>query len=875
MSNIISNFLKKRTLKQLSGIIKDINLAEQTLDLQKFSPKEYTKQFKEQIKNKTKTLDDILPIAFALCRKVSEDVLNMRHFDVQLIGGITLHKGSIAEMRTGEGKTLAATLPSYLNALSGQQVHIVTVNDYLAKRDSELMSPLYNALGITCGYLQTTMTPEEKTEAYSNEIVYATSNELAFDYLRDNMVTQKEEVKQKGLSYAIIDEIDSILIDEARTPLIISGMADVNEDIPTFMNSIVPNFSVYFWNVNKDKDDDEHKIQADVIIDEKNKSARLTENGHVHLEKILLDAEVIFNHSELYSFQNQYLVGACLTAFKANFLYNKGIDYLLFEDKIVLINQSTGRIEKDKRWSNGLHQAVEAKEGVKINADNKTLATVSLQNFFRMYNKLSGMSGTATSESEEFEDIYQMGVITIPSNKPVLRKDLDDVIFATENLKFDAIIEDIQSNVAKQRPVLVGTSSVEESDKISFLLTEKNIPHQLLNAKHHMKEADIIADAGIPSNVTIATNMAGRGTDIILGGCLKDWIKRIQFNSECAEHYQEEINNLTEIWKKNHEAVIKAGGLHVIGTTRNDSRRIDDQLIGRSGRQGDPGSSKFYLSFDDKLMRLFNNGGLVSKFKELMAKDKEGLSHKILNRAIEKSQGQIASQSSNARKDLLKFDEVVNLQRKSIYKMRNNILYSNAWESVFFVSDIVLNDIFEKYIPNKELFETWNFSGLEDSLKEIFNIKVEIKSALEEEKINEDEAIKLISNLISSKYKKWDAEIPLNFKNEMTRDLFLRTLDNNWQLQLDELDQLKMGIHLRTFAQKDPLQEYSREAFTMFEDMLSDIRAQFISSCHLAFPDLITEWEKAKDAFIHSTINSENTDNKDDHDLINIETVKE
>lgn len=833
MINRLFTFGQGSALRHMEKTISKINKAGKEINGEDCDFILETNKLKDQV-GAGASLDSVLPKAFALCRAASEKYMGMRHYDVQLMGGISLHKGSIAEMNTGEGKTLVASLPAFLNSLAGQQVHIVTVNDYLAKRDADIMRPLFEGLGLTVGALQSNLRGQERLDVYANDIIYATSSELAFDYLRDNMAVSREEVLQKHLSFAIVDEVDSILIDEARTPLIISGQGDLEVNIPSLMDALLPHFSVHWWDDKKDKDDN---IKEDIVLDEKNQNARLMESGFIKLEEKLKEIGVISAEAELYHSEYSFLVSRFTTAARAQYVFKHHVDYLASEGQIKIINQSTGRLEEGRRWSDGLHQAIEIKEKVEVKPDNQTLGTVSLQNFFRMYDKLSGMSGTAYSEFEEFGEVYGMGVVRIPTHKPSLRKDEKDMVYLTEIAKIKAILEDIREKQASGRPVLVGTASVQESDRISRELDILGLPHQVLNAKQHGREAHIISQAGRPGTVTIATNMAGRGTDILLGGSLKDWIADL---GDAAD--ESAIKTLTAHWKASHQQVIAAGGLHVVGTTRNDSRRIDDQLVGRAGRQGDPGSSKFYVSLEDKLMRLFGGAKYQNFFRSMGMEENEGIEHNMLNKAIKKSQSQIEGQHSSVRKELLKYDDIVNMQRKSIYSMRSDWLFSDEnWLNVEGIIITGLDIIMDNHIPKGHFIETWNIEGLEDILRNQWNIDIPLSEILADESFNEENIHDEIINRVKIEIENWETKLPDEVRNEIATGLMLHNIDSNWREHLTTLDQLREGIHLRGYAQKNPLQEYGKDALSFFESMITSTQMEFIAGSFHAFPDVINQ----------------------------------
>ncbi|WP_137297645.1 preprotein translocase subunit SecA [Psychromonas sp. SP041] len=842
MKKLINSYSHNKTHKQLFKLVKKIksieNLTIEKIKAGKTYP-QFTQEFKDRISS-GETLDAILPEAFSLCQAASLDVMGMKHYDVQLMGGVSIHKGSVAEIKTGEGKTLVATLPAYLNSLSGNQVHIVTVNDYLAKRDAEIMRPLYEALGLTVGHVESKMETNERIANYKSDILYATSSELGFDYLRDNMAMNKNELLQKkGLNFAIVDEIDSILIDDARTPLIISGQADLNEKIPLFMNKIVRDFSVHWWN---DKNDIElFDVKEDIIINEKKQDAKLSESGFIKLEEALVKNNIIASEKELYSPQNLMLVDALTTAARSAYLYKKEIHYIVSSDqKIQIINQSTGRLESSRRWSGGLHQSIEAKEGVQINPDSQTLGSVSLQNFFRLYDKLSGMSGTAQSEREEFESTYGIGVVIIPTHKPIIRKDYADEIFLTQEAKINAIVLKIKEKRKVMQPILVGTSSVEESDEISQKLNNLSISHRVLNAKSHALEAEIISEAGRPGSITIATNMAGRGTDILLGGNLGDMIAN---SSDPTDDKAVEMIKMS--WKSINKKVLELGGLYVIGTSRNDSRRVDDQLIGRAGRQGDPGASKFFISFDDKIMRLFGDGKYTSAIKALGLTDDEGLSHPLISKAVRSSQAKIDAQHSSMRKELLKFDNITNSQRMAIYDYRQYVLSSNdSWKDVYRLTSDVFLVLKNKFLPSDSMLEMWDIQGMQAALYEYFDIEFDLIAICNNDEYRDEEVIyELLEKLIKSTINNWAFKVDEKLRESISKQALLVSIDSQWREQITDLEQLREGIHLRGYAQKEPLQEFGKDALVLFEMMTKEIKASFVKTCFLAFPDQIREEE--------------------------------
>ncbi len=800
----------ERTVKRLSKIVLEINKLESVVStLNDVALKNKTIEFKNRYNN-GETLDQLLPEAFAVVREVAKRTLEMRHFDVQLIGGIVLHLGKIAEMRTGEGKTLAATLPAYLNALTGRSVHIVTVNDYLAKRDAMWMKPIYDALGLTVGVITSEQMPrEEKIIAYQADITYGTNNEFGFDYLRDNMAFSKEDVVQRGLFYAIVDEVDSILIDEARTPLIISGPSQDNINLYVGINSLVKKL----------------KLEQDFTIDEKNRQVLLTEAGHEKIEQLLLKEKLLTKGESLYDAGNINLVHHTHAALKAHYLFKRDVDYLVKDQEVIIIDEHTGRAMVGRRWSDGIHQAVEAKEGVKIQNESHTLASITFQNYFRLYDKLSGMTGTADTEAYEMQHIYNLEVVVIPTNAPCRRADLSDVIYLTQKEKFAAVLEDIEDCVKRRQPVLVGTSSIENSELLSSLLTAKKIKHQVLNAKFHATEAEIIAEAGRPGAVTIATNMAGRGTDIVLGGNLKAELAQANYTDP------EEINKCKLAWKQRNEEVIALGGLRVIGSERHESRRIDNQLRGRTGRQGDPGITKFYLSLEDNLMRIFISDRIAVLLNKLGLEKGEAITHPLITRSVENAQRKVEGHNFDIRKQLLEFDDVANDQRMVIYNQRAELIASNdVSATIESMRQSELEKVLDEYIVPDSLIEEWDLLGLEHCLEFEFGHKIPVKEWLEKDhnQISEDLKRRIISffdEVFAGKEKLIGSE---NMRH-LEKVVMLNVLDNHWKEHLATMDYLRQSIHLRGYAQKDPKQEYKREAYNLFSLMLSAIKREVIT----------------------------------------------
>ncbi len=754
------------------------------------------------------TLDDLLPEAFATVREAASRTLKMRHFDVQLLGGFALHSGRIAEMITGEGKTLVATLPAYLNALSGRGVHIVTVNDYLAQRDSEWMGQLYSFLGLTVGVVISGQDTQTKKQAYASNITYGTNNEFGFDYLRDNMVYSADEKAQRELSFAILDEVDSILIDEARTPLIISGATDEHTQMYEQLNSIVPQLQ---------KQADEES-EGDYYIDEKGKQIYLSDAGHEHLENLLAQSRFLNEGESLYDGANLILMHHALAALRAHQLFSRNVDYIVRQGQIVIVDEFTGRMMPGRRWGDGLHQAIEAKEHVSIQSENQTLASITFQNYFRQYDKLSGMTGTADTEAYEFQHIYDLEVVVIPANRPMIRQDMPDRIYMNTQSKFDAVISDIEACRSKGQPVLVGTTSIEISEQLSRMLTQKGLSHNVLNAKNHEKEADIIAEAGMAGHVTIATNMAGRGTDIVLGGA----IPTNELVEESSEHAQ-----AMRQWETRHQQVLESGGLRIIGTERHESRRVDNQLRGRAGRQGDPGSSQFYLCLEDNLLRIFGSGKLTGMMNRLGMEEDEVIENRWVSRAIENAQRKVEAHNFDIRKQLLEYDDVANDQRQVIYQQRRLFLES---ETVFPIIQQILHDMGEltaiEYIPPGSIEEQWDLAGLQQELGNIYHIQLPINDwKLSEADLLAEDITAMVAEALISSYQSRRESWGEEYSAYLEKILLLRSLDNLWRDHLAALEYLRQGIHLRGYGQKNPKQEYRREAFIMFEQLLERIKA--------------------------------------------------
>lgn len=823
---MLSNLLKgifgsrnDRLIKQYSKIVRAINELEAVISpLSDEELRNKTNEFKQRIENGEK-LDQLLPEAFAVVREASQRVLGMRHFDVQLIGGMVLHEGNIAEMRTGEGKTLMATLPIYLNALSGKGVHIVTVNDYLAKRDAEWMGQIYQFLGMTVGVVLSQMPHEEKQAAYGADITYGTNNEYGFDYLRDNMVGHRGERVQRALNFAIVDEVDSILIDEARTPLIISGMAEGDTGIYKRINTLIPHMT-------RQKNEES---PGDYSVDEKTQQVLLSEEGFIHAEKLLSEAGLLTAGSGLYDPANITLIHYFNAGLRAHALYNRDEHYVVQNDEVVIVDEFTGRLMPGRRWSEGLHQAVEAKENVSIQKENQTLASITFQNYFRMYEKLAGMTGTADTEAFEFEQIYGLETVVIPTHRPIAREDRMDQVFRTTKEKYQAIIADIKDCYTRGQPVLVGTGSIENNELLASLLTKEKLPHQVLNAKQHEREADIIAQAGRPKMVTIATNMAGRGTDIVLGGSLELEISSIQADEALDEAAKnKKIEELRQAWKVRHDEVIKLGGLHIIGTERHESRRIDNQLRGRSGRQGDPGSSRFYLSLEDPLLRIFASDRVASIMDRLNMPEGEAIEHPWVTRAIENAQKKVEARNFDIRKQLLEYDDVANDQRKVIYEQRNELLDAEQGisETISAIRESVVSDLISLYIPEQSIEEQWDIPGLEKALVNEFNLQLSIQQWLEEDsELHEESLRKRIVEFVSTYYQGKVDQVGAEVMGQYERMVMLHSIDSHWREHLAALDHLRQGIHLRGYAQQNPKQEYKREAFDLFSNMLDVIKS--------------------------------------------------
>ncbi|HET7135777.1 MAG TPA: preprotein translocase subunit SecA [Casimicrobiaceae bacterium] len=824
MINILTRIFgsrNERLLKQYGQQVRTINALEPTIAaLSDEDLREKTQELKKRVADGA-TLEDVLPEAFAVVREAGKRTLNMRHFDVQLIGGIALHNGKIAEMRTGEGKTLVATLPAYLNALAGNGVHIVTVNDYLAQRDADWMGRIYRFLGLTVGVNMSQMSHPDKQVAYAADITYGTNNEFGFDYLRDNMVFAPNERVQRGLNYAIVDEVDSILIDEARTPLIISGQSDDNVDTYYRLNELPPKLTRQ----------QEEKGPGDYWVDEKAHQVLLSEEGHEKVEQLLAAAGLTPPGSSLYDAHNISLVHHLYAALRAHALFHRDQHYVVQNGEVIIVDEFTGRLMPGRRWSDGLHQAVEAKEGVPIQKENQTLASITFQNYFRMYQKLAGMTGTADTEAFEFQQIYHLETVVIPTNLPMVRKDENDLVFRTLAEKVSAIITDIKDCHQRGQPVLVGTTSIENSEMLSMHLDKERLPHQVLNAKQHAREAEIVAQAGRPGVVTIATNMAGRGTDIVLGGTIEPQLLKIREDESLPlDERQRQIDALRAEWQERHDAVVKAGGLHIVGTERHESRRIDNQLRGRSGRQGDPGSSRFYLSLEDPLLRIFGGERLSGIMQRLKMPEGEPIEHTIVNRSIAKAQNRVEARNFDIRKQLLEYDDVANDQRRVIYQQRNELLESDdVAETIGNMIRGEVDAVFKRAIPPESVEEQWDVAGLQATLASEYQLQAPVAEWLKAEPDLDDDALReRIEKVAEDAWRGKEAAVGTELMRQFERSLMLQTLDHHWREHLASLDHLRQGIHLRGYAQKNPKQEYKREAFELFSDMLDRIKQDVV-----------------------------------------------
>ncbi len=809
----------EREVKRMTRAVQAVNaLEEQMVALTDEQLRAKTTEFKTRL-GKGETLDQLLPEAFAAAREAGKRVMGMRHFDVQLIGGMTLHEGKIAEMRTGEGKTLVGTLAVYLNALAGKGVHVVTVNDYLARRDANWMRPLYEFLGLSVGIVSPFQPPEEKRAAYAADITYGTNNEFGFDYLRDNMAFSLEDKFQRELNFAVIDEVDSILIDEARTPLIISGQAEDSSQLYQQINALIPQLKRHI-----EEEEGVVTQQGHYSVDEKTRQVELNEQGHQFIEEMLTQAGLLAEGESLYSAHNLGLLTHVYAGLRAHTLFHRNIEYIVQNNQVLLIDEHTGRTMPGRRLSEGLHQAIEAKEGLPIQAESQTLASTTFQNYFRLYQKLSGMTGTADTEAFEFRQIYGLDVVVIPTHRAIARKDFNDLVYLTQQEKYAAIIADVKECQAQRRPVLVGTASIESSEYVSQLLQREGISHQVLNAKYHEKEAEIIAQAGRPGAVTIATNMAGRGTDILLGG---NWEVEV---AALENPTDEQIAQIKADWQKRHQQVIEAGGLHVIASERHESRRIDNQLRGRSGRQGDPGSSRFYLSLEDNLMRIFASDRVKNFMKALGMQSGEAIEHRMVTNAIEKAQRKVEGRNFDMRKQLLEFDDVANEQRKVIYHMRNNLLATeDIGDTIAEFREEVLKSAIDQHIPPQSLPEQWDIPGLEAVLDGDFGVQLPLQKWLDEdERLHEETLRQRILEAILAAYKEKEEIAGAEALRAFEKQILLRVLDDLWKDHLSTMDHLRHGIHLRGYAQKNPKQEYKRESFELFQTLLESIKRDTI-----------------------------------------------
>ena len=825
-----------RVLKRMGKIVQQINSFEEGISaLSDEALKAKTTEFKQRIEQ-GETLDQLLPEAFAAVREAAQRTLGMRHFDVQMIGGLCLHQGRIAEMRTGEGKTLMATLPVYLNALTGEGAFVVTVNDYLAERDANWMRPIYEFLGLSIGVVKSGQPPESKHAAYACDITYGTNNEFGFDYLRDNMAFTMEDRFQRGLNFAIVDEVDSILIDEARTPLIISGPAEDSSELYRQINALIPRLELQ-----TEEQEGEPLVEGHYTVDEKARQIELTEQGHLYVEELLTEAGMLEQGESLYSVSNLSMLQHVYSGIRAHKLFNRDVEYIIQGGEVVLIDEHTGRTMSGRRLSEGLHQAIEAKEGVTIQAESQTLASTTFQNYFRLFNKLAGMTGTADTEAFEFHQIYGLEVLVIPTNVPQMRKDLNDLVYLSKDEKYDAIVADVKTITAAGAPVLVGTASIETSEELSRRFEKSKIAHKVLNAKFHQQEAQIIAQAGQPGIVTIATNMAGRGTDIVLGGNVEVEIAALDNPSDS------QIETLRVDWQKRHDAVLEAGGLHIIGTERHESRRIDNQLRGRAGRQGDAGMSRFYLSMDDNLMRIFASDRVRNFMKALGMEKGEAIEHRMVTNSIEKAQRKVEGRNFDIRKQLLEYDDVANDQRQIVYNQRKYLLEEEEiTETVEAIRADVVNEVIDEHIPPQTLEEQWDVAGLEQRLGSEFAATVPIQQWLDEDdNLHEEPLREKILAVIVDAYEAKAKEVGPEIR-KLEKHIMLQVLDNLWKEHLATMDHLRQGIHLRAYAQKNPKQEYKREAFNLFESMLNSLKhdvVRFLANVRIQREDELKELE--------------------------------
>ncbi len=819
---LLKKLFGSKNEREVKRMLKTVQVAngfeEQMLALTDEQLRAKTEEFKARL-SKGETLDQLLPEAFAVAREAGKRVMGMRHFDVQLIGGMTLHEGKIAEMRTGEGKTLVGTLAVYLNALEGKGVHVVTVNDYLARRDANWMRPLYEFLGLSVGIVSPFQPPEEKRAAYACDITYGTNNEFGFDYLRDNMAFSVEDKFQRELNFAVIDEVDSILIDEARTPLIISGQAEDSSKLYIEINKLIPRLKQHI-----EEEEGVVTQEGHYKVDEKSRQVELNEQGHQYIEDMLTQVGLLAEGESLYSAHNLGLLTHVYAALRAHTLFQRNVEYIVQNGQVVLIDEHTGRTMQGRRLSEGLHQAIEAKEGVNIQAESQTLASTTFQNYFRLYTKLAGMTGTADTEAFEFHQIYGLAVVVIPTNRPLARQDFNDLVYLTQEEKYAAIVTDIKESLAQGRPVLVGTATIETSEHMSRLLTQEGIEHKVLNAKFHEKEAEIIAQAGRPGALTIATNMAGRGTDILLGG---NWEVEV---AALENPTDEQIAQVKAEWQKRHQQVIQSGGLHVIASERHESRRIDNQLRGRAGRQGDPGSSRFYLSLEDSLMRIFASDRVKNFMKALGMQAGEAIEHRMVTNAIEKAQRKVEGRNFDIRKQLLEFDDVANEQRKVIYHMRNSLLAAdNIGDTIAEFREEALAATVAQHIPPQSLPEQWDVAGLEAALNSDFGIQLPVQQWLDEDDhLHEENLREKIQEHLLVAYREKEEMAGAEALRSFEKQIVLRVLDDLWKDHLSTMDHLRHGIHLRGYAQKNPKQEYKRESFTLFQELLDSIRRDSI-----------------------------------------------
>jgi preprotein translocase subunit SecA len=865
----------ERELKRMQKNVEAINALEPTISaLSDADLSAKTAEFRQRYQQGT-SLDKLLPEAFAVCREAAKRILDMRHYDVQLIGGMTLHDGKIAEMRTGEGKTLMGTLACYLNAISGLGVHVVTVNDYLASRDAELNRPLFEFLGLSVGVIYSMQPPQDKHQAYQADITYGTNNEFGFDYLRDNMVFSLDEKKQRGLNFAIIDEVDSILIDEARTPLIISGQSEDSSRMYAMINLLAPKL--------KRQKEEKEPDGGHFWIDEKQRSIEITEIGYEFVEQQLIEMGLLAEGESLYSAANLNLVHHVTAAIRGHYLYQRDVHYIVHDGEIVIVDEHTGRTMPGRRWSEGLHQAVEAKEGVNIQPENQTLATTTFQNYFRLYSKLSVMTGTADTEATEFNQIYGLDVVIIPTHRPMVRNDQNDLIFLNREGKYNAIIEEIkQIKTQKNAPILVGTATIEASEYLSRKLSESGVPHEVLNAKQHEREADIIAQAGRPGAVTIATNMAGRGTDILLGGNWKALLAKLDNPGD------EDAKRLRAEWDINHQQVLDAGGLHIIGSERHESRRIDNQLRGRAGRQGDPGVSRFYLSLEDDLMRIFAGDRVIGMMRAMGLKEDEAIEHKMVSRSIENAQRKVEARNFDIRKNLLKYDDVANEQRRIIYTQRDAILAeSSLQEGIIGMQHDVVEGLVGNYIPPNSIEDQWDVPGLEQALQQELSLELPIQQWLNEDRrLDEQALLQKITQACVDRYLARREQMGDDTAPMLERHFMLQSLDKHWKEHLAAMDYLRQGIHLRGYAQKNPEQEYKREAFTLFQALLGGIKTEVVQDLarvHLPTAEELAELEaqQQRDAdamklsFQHSEIDSLTGEVHQDPELERINQAEE